>query len=331
MNLILENLDSKMPILAQTLQGINTSISKKTQGRFKESLAFKKLKKSENLESDEQLIKYLNSFDPTKDLAKYTQWIIKITGEGRIALPEDGERLLKTLGIFNKIKNSSKIDINKDINSYINFRDLEELMSKYAEMSEQGNTTVRQWEKWIKTKGYKKIYSDSKFTILKFELTGETIKIFPNKISTYESDWIPEQFAAPEDANKIKELDITSVAVSKLACGTSYCVANPETAENYLKKGPLYTIFKEGEFVLLGDYNWGQLANNKDIMLRAASGQLALFLSKVILEVKDQITHPERAAKYISAAINSGKIVNPRALEIMQNAIKHATESPTTH
>lgn len=322
LSIIIENLNTKMPILLKTVNDINKSIATKTNGAYTQSIPFRIISKENNITDDNHLIQYLNQYDPTKEIAKYTQWIIRITGEGRIKLPEDGERLYKALSIFDKVKQSTKIPINKDINSYKHFREFEKLMQQYNEAAADNNLSVRQWEKWIKTKGYRKIYSDSKFTLLRFDMLGKKIEVYPDSVNEYESNWIPTHFGTPDKTKQARNLDIAAVAVSKLACGTSYCVANPVTAEGYLSGGPLYAIFKEGKFMLLADALWSEFKNKDDIQLSTPSPQLALFLSKVIISNQNDITGINRLASLISKS--AARISNQKAIDIMQKAISIA-------
>lgn len=316
---IFENLTTRMPILIRTVDGINNRVAKNSNGTAKESPYFRRLARTQNLASKEDLISYLNQFDPTENGAKYTQWIVKIVGEGRLNLPEDGERLLRTLGIFDKVKNS-KVDINKDINSYNNFRDFEQIMMKYRKAVENNNLSVAQWEKWVATKGFKKVYSDGRFTLIRFDNTGEMIKVFPNKVGAYESSWLPEQFATGD--TKLAEFDLAAVSMSKLAAGTSYCVAHPGTAASYLNAGPLYAIFKDGEFILLADYSWESFANREDRMISTASPQIAFFLSKALITNPSEISNQKAVANIIKNTLENHQVSNEKAINIMTRAVQ---------
>lgn len=311
-----EGLESRMSFFSKLINDINSKTSKKTSDKYTMNSRFKRLLMINRLETIEQLIRYLNSFDPTGDKATYTQWIIKIVSEGQIKLPEDGERLSKTIRIFNSVKQNKSAQIKKDINAYGDFRELEQIVSKYNETANLPNT-LRQWELWIKSNGYTKLFADQVYTILKFENTGKTIKVAPYNVSKYESRWVPEHLA--KEGSIFKEFDLAAVSMSYLACGTSYCVANPEVAQDYL---PLFAIFKNGEFMTLADKSWYEFRNTKDVMLSKMSPHFAFFMSKAILAVGDELGDTKRLALLISDTVNSYDIKNANAKAVMIKAIE---------
>lgn len=327
---IFENLASKMPLLIQTVEGINQKAQKQNKLilPLSSNISFHKIMKRNKLNNFADLVTYINQFDPTGSNAKYTQWLIKIIASGQLNIPEDGERITKTLKIFNKIKNSTKIDINKDINKYTNFRELETIVNKYNITDDDGPVTVRQWEDWIKKQGMTEIYEDNKYSLVRYDLTGTKITVFPNSIGQYDYSWIPIQFAPknePEKIAKAADVDAAALAVSKLACNTSYCVVNPHTAKGYLDEGPLYILYKDGAFYLLANATWSQFRNTQDISIKNMSPQLAFFISKVILQHSDKLTNIKILAYHIARAVEKYNITNEKALNIMKQAIEFAS------
>lgn len=350
--IIKENLQSRINILLKTLKDVQsrpfirddgTKVYRDRYKHLKEVIAAKArqtgidLVDGDNV-SDTQIIEYINGLDPTGQAAKYTHWLIVMIGTNRFRFPEDEYRIERALTIFNKVKNSPKIDINKDINKYTDFREFEQLMLKYEQSSQQNTMTIRQWDKWIKTQGYTFVYSDSKFTMLRFDNTGKTVQLFPNNTTKYESDWIPIEFAqrdiqqlahgeqlAPHNRRPgdPATVDIAAAAISRLTAGTSYCTAHPVTAQGYLNNGPLYVIYRDGALTFLVDHTWEQFANTSDEMLSTASGQVAYFLSKVLINAIDKINHPKRVSDIIANTLrrSKDKITNAKALEIMNQAI----------
>lgn len=311
-----------MPLLMQTLDGINRKIQKRTKGRFQTTPALQKLVRENGIDDSEELIRFMNQFDPTDEQAKYTQWILKSAAEGRFRLPEDGNRVKTTLTIFHNIKKSGRVQINKDINAYKNFREFEKLMSQYKGEGEDLGQSVKQWEKWIKTQGYDLVYRDEKFTLLKFEQTGDKIEVFPASIGKYESKWIPTKFRTDKDTSPSITVDKTALAVSILSCGTSYCVADPRTAETYLKSGPLYAFFKDGKFSFLAEPHLHEFANTDDSMIKTASTQLGFFLTKVLLKVPEKVVDIDAFQRRIAQVLEArGDTIPPKVKKYMYQAL----------
>lgn len=309
-----EGLESRMSFFNKLINDINNKTSKKTNGKYVINSRFKRLLMVNRLKTTEQLIGYLNSFDPTGNRAAYTQWIIKIVSEGQISLPEDGERLTKTLRIFDSVKQSKSTTIKKDINGYHNFRELETLLSKYNQTDVPN--TLRNWEQWIKSNGYTKLYSDKMYTILKFEETGKKLRVAPYQVGKYESRWVPEHLA--KEGSRVEEYDLAAVSMSYLACGTSYCVAHPGTAQGYL---PLFAIFKNGSFMTLADETWHEFRNTQDISLARMSPHFAVFMSKAILAVGNALGDIGRLQNFIRETMNNHNISNQKALKLMTDAV----------
>lgn len=320
---IVENIQTRMGLFTKIINDINNKVNKNTEGKLKSSPQFSKLIRLNNLQSIEDLVRYINQFDPTGDKATYTQWIINIVASGQLNIPEDGERILKTLSIFNSVKISKALQINKDINSYKNFRELETMMQKYSNTNIPN--TLRQWNEWIKSRGYTKVYGDSIYTILKFAMTGETIEAGPHSIGKYESNWVPASML--KDGTSTKSYDIAALSLATLACGTSYCVAHPDTATNYLKIGPLFAVFKNGQFMLLSAYDWNEFRGTHDISLATMSPHLAVFMSKAILNAASELGDIETLQNMIAHTMKTKTINNAKALQLMDAAVKLRTNN----
>lgn len=193
-------------------------------------------------DKDERKIKKfllsLKKYDPTGDQGVYIPYIVSQMSRNNLVLnmgnQEDGNRLLNTLTYFNDNKN--KWTGNKDIFSYKNWRDLEEIVLKFQEEGKEFKSG-KELRKEI-SKGARILY----------EVT------IPNKQKTRYSF---VELTTPE-------------AVSKYGAGTRWCTTNVDTARSYLeKKGPMYIIFRDSKEGHVG--RSGQVmqitANGSDIML----------------------------------------------------------------
>lgn len=266
-----EDIQARLPRLLQML------------AKHDKSMNFYMLKKRVNAKDNTEFIEILSHMDPTGSLGKYLEWITRQAVGGKLRLPEDGPRVLQALTIFNTLKNSSRFKGEKDVNKY-DFHALEQLARDNKEAGDANTPqSLREWAKWVESKGNQKFFGDQKFTVIKFEKTGKDIQVGPSKIEHgLEQNWVPDWAVPEEFKKKMQTVDITAVAISRLSTGTSWCVQNPLTANSYLGQGPLYAIFKDGKIYILADVHWHQTMNVDDINLATASPALAYFLAKMV-------------------------------------------------
>lgn len=302
----------------------------------KNNLGLRKFKGQTSLEDPEEIARYLAQWDPSgtenKPKGLYVSWILKLVATGQIRLPEDGTRLRNSLTIFDKIKKTKRFKGDKDIHKYKSFRELEAITKKFQNELSQSDepTTLRQWFKWVERQGVDLFFKDEKFTVLKFdaeqfldrsgggynpEIT-QGIQVVPKKMMVgqhgqeIETSWVPLWAAEDADPNRAEIVTPTAMALSRLACGTSYCVASPTTAQSYLNRGPLYATFKDGDMYVLGDVHWSEFMNQEDKPFDYMTAVSAYGFSNIILQKHDELG--ERAVKNIAQiigrAIKDGKV-----------------------
>ncbi len=305
-----EDITARLPRLLKMLEKHNKSIQ------------FYTLKKRLNATDNRDFIELLVSLDPTGSLGKYIEWIAKQAIGGKLRLPEDGPRMHQALTIFNRAKTSPKFKDEKDINKY-DFRSLEQAMQQYANLgTEENPQSIREWIKWVESRGHTKFFGDQKFTVLKFENTGKEITVGPSRIQDgMKQNWVPE-WAVPNDlANRMVTVDLTAVAVSRLSLGTGWCTNHPQTAASYLRGGPLYAVFRDGQIYILADTHWYQTMNKDDINLSSASPALAYFLAKMVASTELSTQARKTLCNYIEARIKrseqEGKPIPEKAKQQM--------------
>ena len=122
------------------------------------------------------------------------------------------------------------------------------------------------------------------------------------------------------DQNGFKVVKVTNaVAASKLAKGTKWCVSVENMAESYIKKGPLYFIYKENQPFALGHIESGQLMNVWDSPLSdEASKEL---VKNVSMDIFPSI--PDKWRNVFKELPVETKMKNPRwALNFALQVIK---------
>ena len=229
----------------------------------------------------QSVAEFFNQADPSPN-AEYTQWIAKIFSSSNIVLPDDAEQVKQTLVKFGKAKKSNSFTGKKDINQYKSYQELYVAVKDIG--LEEGATTYRAWDKYVKdnfTKYVKKVYECplklSKIDELgneQYQAAYRMLVVFPTDDkfkSVYTSrqsgsdelygTWVPVSAVTPEDLQAaqakarnyqdiIEDISMAGYCASLLAKkGSSWCVSNPKTADNYLKNGPLYFIYKNSQTI----------------------------------------------------------------------------------
>lgn len=324
MFVVFENSLNEALVLTEDLEArIKQLIGQINKLDKKGSIGLRRFKHQNNLENPEDVARNIAQWDPsgTEKVPKglYVGWILKMISSGQIRLPEDGVRVRNSLTIFDKIKKTTRFKGDKDIHKYKHFRDLESVTKKFqSELSQTDEpNNLRAWFKWVERQGVDKFYGDEKFTVLKFdssayqenrEITGG-IEVVPKKMvigqhgQDIETSWVPlwaDPNANPENAQTVTP---TAMALSRLACGTSYCVASPITAQTYLNAGPLYATFKEGDLYLLANVTWSEFMNQEDLGFKHMAATTAYFMSKLIIDTHEKLG--EQAVRNITRIIKT--------------------------
>lgn len=132
-----EGLDAKIPELVKQFQGMPP-------------------------EEAEKIIRSIAEADPTEQKV-YTPWLIKQVRKNNLRLPEDKERALASLRLFDQNKRVATFPGPKDINAYKIFQDLESVTDK---LQGQELTSKRQTKRQVKEEGAKLVYDDSGYTVI---------------------------------------------------------------------------------------------------------------------------------------------------------------------
>jgi len=324
-------------VLTEDLEArIQQLVGQITKLEKKNNLGLRKFKAEVGLESPEEIARYLSQWDPsgTEKMPKglYVSWILKLIATAQIRFPEDGVRLRNALTIFDKIKKTTRFKGDKDIHKYKSFRELESITRKFQnELSQTDEpSNLRSWFKWVERQGVTLFYKDEKFTVLRFDAENyldrssgsyqpditQGVQVVPKKLTVgthgqqIETSWVPLWAAEEVDPSTAKTVTPTAVALSRLACGTAYCVANPTTAQSYLNRGPLYATFKDGDFYLLADVSWGEFMNEEDKPFKFMTAVSAFFFSKLIVEKHEELGENaiKNLVRLISTAMKHGKV-----------------------
>jgi hypothetical protein len=196
--IIQEGLQSKMPHLLSQLT------SKKSKWPDKDADESKIVK----------FIEKLSEYDPTKT-GTYLPYIIRQIARDNLVITmdnfEDADRISSALNYFHEHHKKKDWPGHRDINQYKNWRELEDLTTKFQEEGKEfksGKELRRE-----QTQGMDEL----------FEVT------IPNKSKT---TYTFVKFTTPE-------------ALARCGSGTKWCTTNPDTAETYLKRGPLYIVFRD--------------------------------------------------------------------------------------
>jgi hypothetical protein len=156
---------------------------------------------------------------------KYTEWLIRQYIAKTIRLPEDAEKLKRNLKKFHKVKQKLP---ERDIGKYT--------PGGLAKVLEQVSGTSKRQEK--------KLGRSGKMTL------PRGAELILDRAGTY------------ADHSVVK---ITDPKASSILCsGTEWCVANVETAEEYLEDGPLYLIYVGGERRYLAHFETAQFTDVYD-------------------------------------------------------------------
>jgi len=306
----------------------------------KQSLGLRRYQDDSKITDPEAIARDLAQWDPsgTEKVPKglYVSWILKMVGTSQIRLPEDGVRLRNALTIFDKIKLTSRFKGDKDIHKYKNFRELESVTKKFQEGLTQPDepNNLKTWWVWVKKQGVDLFYKDKKFTVLLFDSSpfqaanGEItkgIEVVSKKTAVgqhgqeIEASWVPLWAAPDANPENAHTVTPTAMALSKLATGTSYCVASPTTAQSYLNSGPLYAIFKKddesdakqrGDLYLLANHNWTEFMNQDDKPFDFMTSLSAVFLSKLVIAKSDILgsSAVDNIIQHVKKALKGGKL-----------------------
>lgn len=203
------------------------------------------------------LVQKLSDVDPTPKKS-YLDWICRQFKNGKLA-QEDFYKTREQLETFHRIK--SKLT-NKDINQY----DPNDLYAATAEHQRQSNREMKR----LGRAGKMALPPGAK--IVKEEQTV--------------------------DGSQITAIEIATPQAASLLCsGTNWCVANEEAAEEYLEKGQLYLIYKDGERICLCHYETGQFMDPYD---RPMTGRPLFHVVHFLESItgKSEQTDPHLAVKY---------------------------------
>lgn len=107
-----------------------------------------------------ELIRTANDADPTGERAVYTQWLINMDIAGKIAFPEDIEKVKEALTIFDRVKKLANVNIPKDINQYKSYSELAKAIEPYETEISKGER-----ERVKVRKGSKEIYNDGLYIV----------------------------------------------------------------------------------------------------------------------------------------------------------------------
>ena len=161
--------------------------------------------------------------DPTN--GRYSEWLIKQWRSGAARFPEDVEKLSGLLLSFDDKK--SRVD-GGDINKYT---------------------------------------PDSLASALDQELAGALggpLKLTQREIKDAQHGLFvrPAGSKLVVDSERYKVLEVGDILpVTQLSSRTEWCVANRDRAEEYLDKGPLYFVYKDGKRVGLFSYGYNEFMN----------------------------------------------------------------------
>lgn len=130
-------------------------------------------------EEAERTVRAIAEADPTEAKA-YTPWLIRQVLKNNLRLPEDQERALNALRLFDQAKRVAGFPGSKDINAYKVFQDLEAVTDKL-----QGTElkSKRQSKREVKEKGARMAYDDGKYSAI--EITDPEAAVIYSKGSKW--------------------------------------------------------------------------------------------------------------------------------------------------
>ena len=322
--IISEDLTSRLPRL-------HTILDKNTNNPY-----FKRLIKNIGTNN---VIEHILQYDPTNQDAKYIEWILNQVMFGNITIPDDGDRLLRSLTIFNNAKNSPALTNNNDINKFKSLTELEKIIRPLeSHIKSNQPLSIRQWKNWVKKQGYTIFYGDTVYTVLKFESKNDRIPVVPiTDEDGINYDWLPAALVQSNDKynqNNVKHLDIAAVSLATWLTGTNYCVQNPATAESYmqcapdhvkiqLKPVPIYLILKNNKIYTLANSSWSEFKNTEDLQLAMMSPSFAYFTSKMIINKSNDLTATgiKMLKNKITETLKNNSTLPNKAKSIMVQAI----------
>lgn len=302
---ILENVEKSIAALEKIL----SSDIKSPKSRFAE------LAKKENLDLNPQtLYAYLSNFDPTPK-STYVPWIASIFKNSGVDLPEDQDRIKIAINKFLKGKNSPAFQSSKNLFDYKTLGQLE-VAVKDISLEDSAPASRRSWNKLLddlKPQLFKTIYEDRIYKVLKISKSGqsyESIKFKTKNDTASLYNYIPAQFAGAIDKDNVifvGQLDLSSYVVADFVKNrSSWCVANTETAERYLNKGPLYIVMKEGNLFFLANYNWLEVMDpgttGTQLPLALPSNYTLILLIRLLQQIPDEFD--SKAQKNIAHLIS---------------------------
>jgi hypothetical protein len=122
------------------------------------------IKQFKNLPPDEaeKAVRAIAEADPTENKV-YTPWLIRQVLKNHIRLPEDQDRALGAIRLFDQNKRAAAFPGPKDINAYKTFPDLEAITDK---LQGQELKSKRQVKREVKEKGARLVYDDGTYAII---------------------------------------------------------------------------------------------------------------------------------------------------------------------
>jgi hypothetical protein len=262
--IISEGLESKMPILVKQIL---------TSKRFNQPETVDGRAERITEQQAMELVRKLNTYDPTGDSSIYTQYIVNQFLKNNIQ-DEDGQRLLNTLAYFdaNKNKASWKALGTNNILNYKRWQDLEDIVFKIQQAGGIQSKNERQSE-WFQ--GGQKVLTIDSNSDPRLRQTYDIYKITtPYAAVMYGqgSRWCTTTLS-PEN-NRIGAV----LKPMKVGSHEGY----PTVAANYLEKGPLFIIYKDGKPFIQFTHNFDQFKNAADdASLKTCSPALDLVLAKL--------------------------------------------------
>lgn len=165
--------------------------------------------------------------DPTPNKA-YLDWITRMLAKQTIRLPEDSDKVSERLAAFHNLKRSArfKAEYPADINRYQSYGDLAKAIDSASGISSNRSDKAR----------------------------GRDGKLA-----------LPPGAELVFDNGTIQAVKITRPQAASVLCsGTEWCVANEGHANDYLKDGPLFLIYENGQRSVLAHWHTGSFMDVYD-------------------------------------------------------------------
>jgi hypothetical protein len=175
------------------------------------------------------------------------EWLVRCISEGNIRWPEDERRIKVALNTYHSLKSKPSLRTRYNVQPDINnysLEDLEEIDRRIKGFQENGNRLIP---------GAELLYDDGEYVVIR--IGGPRVRL--------------------EDAIQ---------AACFYGQNTNWCTRNEDAALDYLKRGPLYVIFRNGRKISqYSPHSNYQIADEKNKSLRL------LDLDPVLLKVLDEI------------------------------------------